>query len=267
MTSNLILFPDFVTLQAEVERLRLELSILILERDDLVLVECPNIETAYMLALGNLEYRAYELNVASLRLKRKIDLIQAKVNRQEPVKVDQIEAELDQEFADYQRALDAEIERMNEALERNRLGFMSDADAKELKKLYRQIVKALHPDLRPDISDAELTLFHNAIRAYETGDLPAMQVISSMVSDPVLLEAEDSMSLLYKEKERLSGIIARIRESISEVKQAYPYNFKCLIQDEVAMSTKKEELEGTIASFLELIEIYKLRIKDMLGVK
>lgn len=38
MTRNLILFPDFVTLQVEIERLRLELSMLLLERDDLVLV-------------------------------------------------------------------------------------------------------------------------------------------------------------------------------------------------------------------------------------
>ena len=75
---TIILFPEFVTLKAEVEKLRTEISMLLLERDELRLVVCKNIETAYMLALGSIEYKAYELHCKVLRLKRKIDLIQAK---------------------------------------------------------------------------------------------------------------------------------------------------------------------------------------------
>ena len=39
----------------------------------------------YMLSLGHLEYKEYELHCAILRLKRKIELIQTKKNRQEKV--------------------------------------------------------------------------------------------------------------------------------------------------------------------------------------
>lgn len=79
------MFPDFAVLKAEVEKLRTELSMLLLEQDELVYVECKNIEMAYMLSLGNLEYQVYELHCAVLRLKRKTELIQAKKNRQEKV--------------------------------------------------------------------------------------------------------------------------------------------------------------------------------------
>lgn len=71
-------FPEFAALKAEVEKLRVEISMLLLERDELRFVICKNIETAYMLALGSLEYKAFELNCNVLRIKRKIDLIQAK---------------------------------------------------------------------------------------------------------------------------------------------------------------------------------------------
>ena len=54
---TIIVFPEFTTLQAEVEELRTEISRLLLERDELRLVICKNIETAYMLALGSLEYK------------------------------------------------------------------------------------------------------------------------------------------------------------------------------------------------------------------
>lgn len=66
-------FPEFAALKAEVEKLRVEISMLLLERDELRFVICKNIETAYMLALGSLEYKAFELNCNVLRIKRKID--------------------------------------------------------------------------------------------------------------------------------------------------------------------------------------------------
>lgn len=82
-SSNVIVFPDFEKLKSEVEKKRTELSMLLLERDELQFVICKNIETEYMLKLGSIEYKAYEAQCAALRLKRKIDLIQAKKNRQE----------------------------------------------------------------------------------------------------------------------------------------------------------------------------------------
>lgn len=107
---TIILFPEFVTLKAEVEKLRTEISMLLLERDELRLVICKNIETAYMLALGSLEYKAFELNCEVLCIKRKIDLIQAKKNRQEKIVLSAIEELLDEEFAEFQRQLDEQIE-------------------------------------------------------------------------------------------------------------------------------------------------------------
>ena len=109
MSSDVILFPDFEKLKAEVDKLRTELSMLIYERDELVLVECKNLEMEYMLALGDLEYKAYELHCTVLRLKRKTELIQARKNRQEKIILSDIEAALDEEFADYQARLEEQL--------------------------------------------------------------------------------------------------------------------------------------------------------------
>ena len=82
---------------------------LLLERDELRFVICKNIETAYMLALGSLEYKAFELNCNVLRIKRKIDLIQAKKNRQEKIALSAIDKLLDKEFAGFQCQLNEQI--------------------------------------------------------------------------------------------------------------------------------------------------------------
>ena len=105
MADDIIIFPEFDKLKNEIEKLRIELSMLLLERDELQFVICRNIEAKYMLELGSIEYRAYEAQCTALRLKRKIELIQAKRNRQEPVSIVAIEEILDQEFASYQKQL------------------------------------------------------------------------------------------------------------------------------------------------------------------
>lgn len=135
-SGNVIVFPDFEKLKSEVEKMRTELSMLLLERDELQFVICKNIETEYMLKLGSIEYKAYEAQCAALRLKRKIELIQAKKHRQEKVIISAIEETLDNEFAEYQKQLDEQIDKMNDALKRSKAEVLSDEDNKELKKLY-----------------------------------------------------------------------------------------------------------------------------------
>jgi hypothetical protein len=84
---------------------------LVLERDDLLYRECRNIEMAYMLAVGGLEYQAFKIECAILRLKRKAELIQTKKNRQEKVIPSEIENALDMEFAEYEAKLREELKR------------------------------------------------------------------------------------------------------------------------------------------------------------
>lgn len=91
----IILHPDIENLKADVDRLRVELSMLVLEHDELLYQEGRNIEMEYMLSVGALEYKAYEIECTILRLKRKTELIQAKKNRQEKINLANIEETLD----------------------------------------------------------------------------------------------------------------------------------------------------------------------------
>ena len=261
----IILFPEYVTLKEEIEKLHTELSMLLLERDELKYVECKNIEMQYMLTLGSLEYKAFELNCAMLRLKRKIELIQAKKNRQEKVSVAAIEKLLDEEFAEYQEKLNEQIDKVNAALERSKGKLLTAEEAKELKTLYRTVVKALHPDIHPDISEAQIKLFQNAVDAYENGDLNALCIIKEMVAEPTFPEpSENGLVVLMKEKERLLKMLELIKEQIEEIKEDYPYTLKPIVQSKELTTEKKADLEDTVSRLQETIEIYKKRIEKMM---
>ena len=218
-----------------------------------------------MLKLGSIEYKAYEAQCAALRLKRKIELIQAKKNRQEKVIVSAIEETLDNEFAEYQKQLDEQIDKMNDALKRSKAKVLSDEDNKELKKLYRKIVKALHPDINPDVSEAQVQLFDNAVSAYKSGDLGTLRIIGEMVgNDPLPEQHKDAMTQLVEERERLQGLLKSIRESIDNIKSEYPYTMKDILEDTEKTEQKKQELENILEQYNELISIYKSRIEEML---
>ena len=264
-SSNVIVFPDFEKLKSEVEKKRTELSMLLLERDELQFVICKNIETEYMLKLGSIEYKAYEAQCAALRLKRKIDLIQAKKNRQEKIIISAIEETLDEEFAEYQKQLDEQIDKVNAAIKRSKAEVLSDEENKELKKLYRKIAKALHPDINPDVSEAQVQLFDNAVSAYKSGDLGTLRIISEMVgNNPLPEQHKDAMTQLVEERERLEGLLESIRESIENIKSEYPYTMKDILEDTNKTEQKKQELESVIEQYNELISIYKAKIEEML---
>ena len=233
--TDIIIFPDFEKLKNEVEKIRTELSMLLLERDELQFVICRNIETAYMLKLGGLEYKAYEAQCTALRLKRKIELIQAKKNRQEKVVLSAIEETLKTEFAEYQ------------------------------KRLYRKIVKELHPDLNADISAEKVQLFNNAVNAYKNGDLNALKIINEMVGDGMQPEqSKDAMTQLIEEKEHLLSLLKPIKDSIEDIKSKYPYNLKAIVESEKKTEQMRHELEHVLEQYNELIEIYKQTIDEML---
>lgn len=264
-TDSVIVFADFENLKSEVEKMRTELSMLLLERDELQFVICKNIETEYMLKLGSIEYKAYEAQCAALRLKRKMELIQAKKNRQETVTISEIEETLDNEFAEYQEQLDAQIDKMNDALKRSKTAVLSDEENKELKTLYRKIVKALHPDMNPGVSKAQIQLFDNAVSAYKNGDLETLRMIYEMVgNNPLPEQHKDAMTQLVEERERLQGLLKSIKESMDAIKSAYPYTMKGILEDTEKTAQKKQELEGILKQYNELISIYKAKIEEML---
>ena len=60
--SSVIISPEFEELKNETEKLRTELSMLMLERDELCVVECKNIEITYMLKLGLLSIKFLKHN-------------------------------------------------------------------------------------------------------------------------------------------------------------------------------------------------------------
>lgn len=266
--NEIILNLEYENLKNELLKKRTELSMLVLQRDELKYVICKNIETEYMLELGSLEYCLYQSECIIMRLKRKVELIQMRINRQEKIDVSAIDKLLDEQFREYQQKLEEKIKKMNEAIERGNGEVLTEQQAKELKKLYRAIVKALHPDLNPNVTKQQIKLFQNAVTAYKNGDLQTLRIINEMISNNHSEDDNtDNIEKMRDELIRLDRMISSINGDIEKIKSEYPYTMKDILFDKEQLNQKKQELKDNIDQCNELVSFYKTKIQNLLGDK
>ena len=129
----------------------------------------------------------------------------------------------------------------------------------ELKRLYRQIVKRLHPDVHPNPTDREKDLLNRANKAYKEGDLEEMRRIWEELAG--IEQDEESFDDTEEGRERLRELLTKLRkrcaaleEEIRQIKISFPYTIKSLLDDDEALEQKHRELVEQLAEVRALFD-------------
>ena len=130
------------------------------------------------------------------------------------------------------------------------------------KDLYRKIVKKLHPDMNPDITEYELDLFHRAAKAYEEGDIMTLQAIYDEVYglDTEELSQEESMEVLINLRKQLLERIAKANEEVNAIKEEFPYTEKAFLDNPEAV----KEMQDAIIQLIQEYEKEIIRLNQIL---
>ena len=222
----------------DIEKMRVEISTLINERDDLLFNICKNIEAKYIQSVGALEYKVYKAECLYRQLKRKAQLIQAKKNCQVPIDVSEIDRQLEDEMEEYKQAMGQRLRAINKALSWFSGKIVPPKLVEEEKRLYRSIVKALHPDLNPDLTQEQKEMFLRAVEAYKTHDIEALRLIYTVAIDPITEEKDQSFLDLVKKRDKLYEAMLRVKKEIVQIKSRFPYTMKDFVNDETAIKIK-----------------------------
>ena len=127
----------------------------------------------------------------------------------------------------------------------------------EIKRLYRKIVKLLHPDVHPNPTEREKELLNRANDANARGDLEEMRAIWEEVSGMHVKEEEftDAPDDIARMKELVETLKKRCREleqEIRHIKSQYPYTMKAFLDDEAAVEEKRKSLKEQIDQTREM---------------
>lgn len=263
---SIIVHPEFKKLYEKYTDLKEQLEKLILNQDELTERICPIIKNDYLIKFGFLEYKVYTLEVELSRIKRKITMVQQRINHEKEINLEEIENQLNDEFEEFEERIQIQMDELNDAIALNNFkGLLTSEELKELKNLYKQIIKKLHPDLNKDLSEAEKLLFLNSVNAFKRGDLEILRGIALILSE----ENEDfkeysNIDSIKKEIIELNHQIDRVSNNIAKIKGEYPYNKLDLLNDPEKSEEYILTLNDIIESKKELIKKFNLRCDELL---
>ncbi len=228
----------------------------------LVEVVGPNIKTQYMMLIGQLEHRAYELKTEVNRWKRRFALRQQYLNRGEKPDLMCIEAELDKEFAEYLAEIKKHIEEIKEASLKFHAGKLSEKESSDLRCAYLNAVKKLHPDINPGLPQSAIDLWNQIQKAYSEQEWDNVKFLASLVdgvvSGGVDFEAsQDGMAALKESCERLAAKSREIAKETEKVKSTVPFTYEVLLEDEELVAQRRRQLNAQIAALEECVKEYE----------
>ena len=212
-----------IIVHPEVQKLKDRLAELIYEHENLISHLCPLIERRYVLEFGIYEYELYLPEFDISKLKRKLQLMRMEINHENKIDLEKIDNILSEEFEEYEQQLKAQIEEIN-YLKSTEIKQLSDEDSRKLKKIYRILIKKLHPDLNPNQRFYEKNMFLRATKAFQNGDLSDLEALLALTDDGEIEEES--------EIDDLKRLIGDFEEKIEKIKQDYPYNKKELLVDD-----------------------------------
>ena len=241
------------TLAEQVRQTKQDILAVLFEIDHVTLQENPRIEADYAVKIGYLENEVLEARIAMRRAQRKATLARAQANNGLAVDESGIEKQLDTELEDWYHKLSAAVANYYQQVEaRCSLAPMSLADSEELKRLFRQLAKRLHPDINPNQTDEEAALFALAQMAYQAGDLNTLRSLVSTLG-PGTDEPDPTDELQLSALLTVLQAQLQVHEAdLAAVKEAFPYCFKEKLADPQWVANKAQELQATKDEYLQI---------------
>jgi predicted nucleic acid-binding Zn-ribbon protein len=237
------LHPDIQRLTDANDLLRTELAALLTQAHDLTHTVRPNLLAFYQSKLGAWELEKLKAQFRVARLKRTIELVQAALNRGGKPDMIQIEAQVQEEQVLWEKKIQEAAAKLQQAEERLS-HLLSDEHNAELKKLYHQLVKQLHPDLNPDQDHGTRQMWQQVQEAYDMGDLEKLRALSLLLHEPPKpADTPDALEKLQTEHAMLEKRIAELKQKITALESQPPFTLREDLDNEVWISMRRTALE------------------------
>ncbi len=257
------LHPKTQQLLEEIALLRDELAERLTDLHCLQHTVKPSLLALFQSKLGPWELALLKAQCEAARVKRKIELVQAAVNRGQSPDLIAIDGALDAEFLQWSQRMKEAAEQIEHA--QFRLGnLLSAEDNSELKKLYYSLVKKLHPDMNPGLSRENSELWNQVVAAYEAGDLRKLKALSLLAATAEPVRAESGLEALKAEHQKIGQHVLAVLKQIAEIQTQPPFSMRRQWEDEAWIAGRRSELETQTATSGEHAQALEKHLKALL---
>ncbi len=257
---------EYAALKQQYEDLREELARLAAEREMLLTTDKRSLETKYFLKIGRKQYEMFTLRNEVLRLKRKIEMIRACLNRGEEHDLELIEKRLNEELRLWEAEVRELVEKIRHAEYIDGLPLLSPGETRELKKIFRDLVRRLHPDLNPELPDNLQYLWNRVLAAYHNGDLQELKTLALLAADgePAgrdLTALAELKSAIDNAKQRINHLLA----GLARIDQQFPFNLRQKLDCDAWMREQNKAMEKQMAQYREQKSFYLSLLGELTG--
>lgn len=263
--NDLILHPEYESLRAEVARLREEIVVVRTQLDRATGVETELLKAEYGKRFGRLELELTRKYYRFRLLRRRIDLVRSYLNRGAEPDMEAIDAILDAEAEEYNQVLHrkaADAERASKMTFRE----YSDEEAVHAKKLYQQVVRALHPDLHPGATPDDIACLQQAVEAYNSGDLATLEAIAVLVECGEKKNDEPScIESLRKRCEQYRDTLSKLALRLKKVRSSFPFDQAELLSKPENVMKRIQDLKAECAKLDDRIAACEIHLQQLNG--
>ncbi|MBP5179532.1 MAG: hypothetical protein J6066_08160 [Lachnospiraceae bacterium] len=229
---------------------------LLLKRDD-VKKKAFQYGMEYNRTFGELILKVFEKKVEGIRKKKTLEYCQTYKNHGKNVDMAGLQTYLERQLAEYEKRLKDMVEE-NEAAKST--GTVTEAELLQIKRIYRRMVKKIHPDINPltNTNEELKGLWQRLVIAYECNELKELKETEVLIN---ALMAKLDMGVMEIEIPDIEVKIAELEEEIERIMNTDPYQYRYLLEDEAAVAEKKKALEEELKEYEE----YSNRLEEMLN--
>lgn len=233
-----------------------EYTELLFKRDTLE-KEAGSILLSYNQVFGEKLVNNFELKIECIKKKKMLAYCQRCINAGKKIDVSLMSRKIDEEMLVYNYELQRLIEDNKAAKEAVTVGTYR---LERSKKIYRRLVKKLHPDGNRKLMENETlkNLWDEIVYAYKHSDADKLEDLEAMVRKELEKLGEDWFTEI---PEDIEGRIDRVIHQINEILNTEPYTFRELLLDDDKKNARLEELDkeheeyaGYLAELNELLE-------------
>ncbi len=229
------------------------------ELDYLIHTQRKILSSLYMTLVGNLKLELLNLQLDIQFLQRKIEEINACINKNENPDLKLIDLKIQIELIETKEKINQQTEMLTAAKE-----FLQNikpvVNEREIKSLYSKMAHKLHPDVIPEYTDEHKIVWEQVQKAYQEKNIEKLKSLQLVYADLLNIEIKHTEQSIEKQLLKVTSEIKEIDLKIAQLYQTFPFDIEKNLYNDDWISQQNQETNEWIKQhqnyYLQLQKTY-----------